>query len=181
MLKQKIEKKLNRKKEERTYQTVAIQPGLISAKQPGTTSPKRAGEEVVSYLEASSSVAPGTPSIPVDAPDEGRRPSSSIKSEPPPWISPRISILSPSPSCLAGTETLALAEPLAVARDHPERRRVASKLRHGFLLLHVKPIEAGSSQSTPTSSACRSPAAVDLLLLTIPGLADELYSSVVSS
>jgi hypothetical protein len=39
----------------------------------------------------------------------------------------------------------------------------------------------GSSQSTPTSSACCSPAAVDLLLQTISGLADELYSPVVSS
>jgi hypothetical protein len=63
----------------------------------------------------------------------------------------------------------------------PELLRASLKLRHGFLLLHVKPIEAGSSQSTLMSLACRSPAVIDLLLLTISGLADELYSSVVSS
>jgi hypothetical protein len=117
----------------------------------------------------------------LDVLDESRRPRMSIKCEPPPWISPRTAIPSSSPSFLAGTETLAPAEPLAIARDHPERCRVAPKLRLGFLLLLVKPIELGSSQSMPTSSACWIPAAVNLLLLTISGLADELYSSVVSS
>jgi hypothetical protein len=117
----------------------------------------------------------------VDASDEARRPPWSIKVAPPQWISPRTAISSSSPSFFAGTETLALAEPLAVARGHPERCRVPPKLRLGFLLLLIKPIELGSSQSTPMSSASCSPAAVDLLLQTIFGFSDELYSSVVSS
>jgi hypothetical protein len=79
------------------------------------------------------------------------------------------------------TETLAPAELLAVARDHPELRREALKLHHGFLRLLVKPMKLGSSQSTPTISAYRSLIAVDLLLQTIPGLSGELKSSVVSS
>jgi hypothetical protein len=70
---------------------------------------------------------------------------------------------------------------VAVVLGHPKPRRQALKLRSEFLLLLVKPNELGSSQSSPTSSASRSPAAVDLHLLTISGLADELYSSVVSS
>jgi hypothetical protein len=79
------------------------------------------------------------------------------------------------------TETLAPAENLAVARGHLESVRVALKLCHGLLLLLVKLNELGSSQSSPTSSASCSPAAVDLLFQTISGLSDELYSSVVSS
>jgi hypothetical protein len=83
----------------------------------------------------------------LDTRDEGRRPSSSIKPKPPLWISPRISIPSPSPSFLAGTETLASAEPLAVARDHPERRRVAPELRIGKLGILVEEIELEWAQS----------------------------------
>jgi hypothetical protein len=82
---------------------------------------------------------------------------------------------------LQGAETLAPAEHLAVARGHLEAVRVSPKLRYGLLLLLVKPNERGSSQSSPTSSASCSPAAADLLLQTISGLSDELYSSVVSS
>jgi hypothetical protein len=78
------------------------------------------------------------------------------------------------------TETLAPASFEDAGTSIPALRRVAPKLRHGFLRLLVKPIELGNSQSTPTSSAYRSPVVVDLLLLTISGLADELYSSVVS-
>jgi hypothetical protein len=44
----------------------------------------------------------------------------------------------------------------------------------------VKPNELGSSQSSPTSSAYWRQVAVDLLLQTISGHSNELYSTVVS-
>jgi hypothetical protein len=113
--------------------------------------------------------------------DGGRRPPTPIKDEPPPQDNPSRSLLVLPRDFLLVTETLAPASFEDAGTDVPELRRVALNLRHGFLLLHVKPIETGSSQWTPASSACRSPAAVDLLLLTISGLAEELYSSVVSS
>jgi hypothetical protein len=53
------------------------------------------------------------------------------------------------------TETLASASFEDAGTDVPELRRVAPKLRHGFLLLLVKPIELGSSQSTSTSAVFR--------------------------
>jgi hypothetical protein len=71
------------------------------------------------------------------------------------WISLGALVPSSSPSFLAGTETLAPAEPLAVARDHLEAVRVSPELRSEFLLLLVKLNELGSSQSTPVSSASR--------------------------
>jgi hypothetical protein len=51
------------------------------------------------------------------------------------------------------TETLAPASFEDAGTDVSELRHVAPKLRHGFLLLLVKPNELGSSQSTPASSA----------------------------
>jgi hypothetical protein len=45
----------------------------------------------------------------------------------------------------------------------------------------IKPGKQGSLQSTPASSVYQRRVTVNLLLLTISGLADELYSSVVSS
>jgi hypothetical protein len=45
----------------------------------------------------------------------------------------------------------------------------------------IKPGKQGSLQSASASSVYRRRVTVDLLLLTISGLADELYSSVVSS
>jgi hypothetical protein len=79
------------------------------------------------------------------------------------------------------TETLAPANPSAAAAGIPKPRRAASKLCHDPLVLPVKQIELGSSQSTPTSSAYRRPVAVDLLLPTISGLPDMLYGFLVSS
>jgi hypothetical protein len=84
---------------------------------------------------------------------EAAAPPTFIKRVPPLWISLGALVLPLSPSSLAGTETLAPAETLAVARDHLESVRVSPKLRHGFFLLLVKPNELGSSQSTPASTA----------------------------
>jgi hypothetical protein len=78
-------------------------------------------------------------------------------------------------------ETLAPVSFEDAGTSVPALRRVAPKLRHGFLRLLIKPIELGSSQSTSTSSAYRSPVAVDLLFPTISGLPDMLYSFLVSS
>jgi hypothetical protein len=99
--------------------------------------------------------ATGSTTASPDGSDECRRPPRSIKEVPPLWISSRSCSSSLSPSFLTGTKTLALAEPLPIARDHPERRRVAPELRSEFLLLLVKSNGLGSSQSMPASSASR--------------------------
>jgi hypothetical protein len=128
---------------------------LVPARQPNL--PLRI--VIVFLLPASSSVArpkpPDRPPPPPDGSDECRRPPRSIKKVPPLWISSRSCSSSLSPSFLTDTETLAPAEPLAVARDHPQHRRVAPELHSEFLLLLVKSNGLGSSQSTPASSASR--------------------------
>jgi hypothetical protein len=113
--------------------------------------------------------------------DGGRRPPTPIKDEPPPQDNPSRSLLFLPRDFLLVSETLSLASFEDAGTDVPELRHVALKLRHGFLLLLVKPIETGSSQSTPTNSVYRRRVTIDLLLLTISGLADELYSSGMSS
>jgi hypothetical protein len=112
--------------------------------------------------------------------DEGRRPPSSIKDEPPPWENPRSSSFSPSPSSACRPKTLAPASSSAAAVGIPKPRRAASKLRHGPLVLLVKRIELESSQSTPTSSVSQSPTTVDLEFLTTSDLSELLIAFLVS-
>jgi hypothetical protein len=104
--------------------------------------------------------------------DGGRRPPTPIKDEPPPQDNPSRSLLFLPHDFFLITETLAPASLEDAGTSVPELRRLAQKLRHGFLCLLVKPIELKSSQSTPTSSACQSLAAADFLFLTSCNLAD---------
>jgi hypothetical protein len=110
-----------------------------------------------------------------------RRSSGAIKGAPTLWISSGPPLFFFLAHLCKHHRNLSSGRTLAIARGHLEAIRVSPKLRQEVLLLLVKSIEPGSSQSTPMSSVCCSPATVDLLLQTIFGLSDELYSSVVSS